>query len=406
MDQSQSLFSRLADLTGDALFAVNEAGAIEHWSPTAEKFIGDKGKAYTGAPLLKLLPKINPAALQNPTAYDIQSTLLRIEGRDDRQICVRLSEAPFCDGLHRIVTLREVNADAQFDDSAMRDQLDETRRLEAIGALSAGIAHEINTPIQFIGDNLAFLQDAAGQLYSAYKLLRSLYEAVGDDPTYTNYISAISDFDNVNNPQAIKDDVSDALTESIEGIEQVREIVLVMKDFAHPGSGEKDIGDLNKIINSVIKISRHRHRGVVAIELLLDKHLPAVECRRSQIQQVVLNLVLNSIDAIEEKGGQNHRIRIATEYDRDNIRVLISDTGPGVPASLREKIFDPFFTTKAVGKGTGQGLALAKDFIVNGHNGRLSLETTPGFATTFVIELPRYGDLDFTMEDKPHDAAA
>ena len=271
----------------------------------------------------------------------------------------------------------------------VEQQIDEARRLEAIGALSAGIAHEINTPIQFIGDNLDYLKDALQKIYESYNHYDALRAAVGRGGAYRDELQSIDDFNKSIDLVSLIQEIIAALQESRDGIRQVRDIVLLMKEFAHPGSGEKEETQLNKIIQNVVTLSRNRQKGVAEVELALAEDLPTVRCRHGQIQQVILNIFLNALDAIEEAKPAIGRVCIQTSFDEEYVRITISDNGPGVPKALKEKIFNPFFTTKPVGKGTGQGLALAKDCIVKGHEGRLKLIDVEGFTSTFLIKLPR-----------------
>ncbi len=267
-------------------------------------------------------------------------------------------------------------------------QISEARRLEAIGALSAGIAHEINTPIQFIGDNLDYLGEALGQAYGSYKRYEALRAAVKDDDRYTDLVAEVDAFNSSIGLADLTNEVMAALTESRDGIRQVRDIVLLMKEFAHPGAIEKEATNLNDIARNVATLCRNQQKGVAEIEFDLAEDLPLVQCRRGQVQQVVLNLVVNALGAVRDADAEQGRILIKTAWSGGRARLSVSDTGPGVPEELRQKIFDPFFTTKPVGKGTGQGLALAKDCIVKGHGGCLCLTDVDGFATTFLIDLP------------------
>ncbi|MEO0398950.1 MAG: HAMP domain-containing sensor histidine kinase [Pseudomonadota bacterium] len=229
------------------------------------------------------------------------------------------------------------------------DELDERQRIEAISALAGGIAHEINTPIQFISDNLIYLRNAVNDTSS---------------------------------------DMLEAIEESLEGVEQIRDIVVLMKDFASSGSGDVDRTDLNDIIQNVAKVCRGRDRDVFSIKMELDAALPMVQCRRAQIQQVITNILVNAIDAVEGYATGESSICIRSERIDDEVRICFSDRGPGISENIREKIFHPFFTTKPTGAGTGNGLSLAKDVVVKGHGGRLCLGKRNGYATTFVLALP------------------
>jgi len=277
---------------------------------------------------------------------------------------------------------------ARHEKKQMESQYDEARRLEAIGALSAGIAHEINTPIQYIGDNLGFLLDTMEKIHGSYLNYTALSQALKAHKNPKELIDIIDQYNSDIKLPLLIGDIDEAIRESLEGINQVRDIILLMKEFAHPGGSEQDEADINDTIKGVIKITTSRHKGAAEIELDLCNTLPNLICRRNQIRQVILNMVLNAVDAIEETQTQAGKIRIETRSDADSLYIIISDTGPGIPESLISKVFDPFFTTKPVGKGTGQGLALAKDFIVTGHNGDLRLIETEGFNTSFEISLP------------------
>ena len=271
----------------------------------------------------------------------------------------------------------------------VEQQIDEARRLEAIGALSAGIAHEINTPIQYIGDNLNYLQSALKQIYSSYQNYETLRQAALQDKELQSSLQAIETFNNEINLGSLIIEINNALRDSKEGIDQVRDIILLMREFAHPGTGDRDEADLNQIAHNVVSLCRNRHKNSAEIEFHLADDLPTIRCRRGQVQQVILNMVINALDAIDEANPETGRLRITTEHETNNVRIIVSDNGCGIPKELQEKIYAPFFTTKPVGKGTGQGLALAKDCIVKGHQGRLYLTELDGFKTNFVIELPR-----------------
>lgn len=309
-----------------------------------------------------------------------------------------------CNGKHAqthfVLFVRDITKElkAKKDLKRHEQQIDEARRLEAIGTLSAGIAHEINTPIQFIGDNLSFLGEALAKIHKSYDLYEGLKTQVASDPKHSELCDQINDFNDKVDLSNVISEVFNSVVESVEGIEQVRDIVLLMKEFVHPGTGGQELTDINGIIDGVIKISHNKFRNVAEPRLYLHPDLPKISCRRGQIQQVILNMVMNAIDAVEDHGHGSGLIGLATRYDDDYIHITISDTGPGVPEKLKEKIFDPFFTTKAVGKGTGQGLALAKDFVVAGHDGQLCLVDIDGYTTTFQISLPRHQSNNVPVE--------
>ncbi|WP_306251081.1 ATP-binding protein [Parvularcula sp. IMCC14364] len=310
---------------------------------------------------------------------------------------VRGYKGPVGSNIHYLLVFNDISTrlKAEKARTQMAQQIDEARRLEAIGALSSGIAHEINTPIQFIGDNLDYLVDGLGKIYKSYALYEALRKVVSGSGIldFTSEIQQINEYNSTICLESLVSEIGEALAESRDGIRQVRDIVLLMKDFAHPGTGDDDETDLNIVIENVIRICRSRHKTVADIKLELDENLPKILCRKGQVQQVLLNIVINAIDAVADTESGYGRIRIQTMSSENYVSVLISDTGAGIPDSLRQKIFDPFFTTKPVGKGTGQGLALAKDCIIKGHDGKLTLVDIPGYATTFLICLPIQNNL-------------
>ena len=183
-----------------------------------------------------------------------------------------------------------------------------------------------------------------------------------------------------------------ALEQSMDGLHRVANIVGAMKDFSHPSVGEKGLANLNEAIASTVTVATNEWKYVAEMETIFDPELPPVCCLRDEINQVVLNLIVNAAHAIDEVvvGGSTGKgtIRIETIYDDGWAEIRVSDTGYGIPESARARVFDPFFTTKAVGKGTGQGLAIAYSVIVEKHGGDISFETELGRGTTFIIRLP------------------
>lgn len=268
-------------------------------------------------------------------------------------------------------------------------QLAHKQKLESIGQLAAGIAHEINTPIQYIGDNGRFLQDAFRDLA---KLLESPEHPrpLPDAPT-TNPGAATPEAIDQDLRNYYRDEVPEALRQLLEGVDRVAAIVRAMKEFSHPGPLEKVPIDINRGIASTILVSSHEWKYVADITTDFDSDLPPVPCLAGEFNQVILNLIVNAVHAIADvvgDSGNKGQIHVSTRNMGDCAEIRVSDTGSGIPKSIQSKVFDPFFTTKAVGKGTGQGLALAHAVIVQKHKGTIHLESEPGQGTTFVIQLP------------------
>jgi signal transduction histidine kinase len=261
----------------------------------------------------------------------------------------------------------------------LEDNLRQAQKLEAIGQLAAGIAHEINTPTQYVGDNLRFLKESFGELDS---LLAQLVK-VGGAPA--SKLLGDADFD------YLKEEIPRALNQSLEGVDRVAKIVRAMKEFSHPAR-EKTATDLNRAIQSTITVASNEWKYVAEIEMDLDANLPAVHCSPAEFNQVVLNMVVNAAHAIGDvvgDGGKGKgKIKVKTRADGDWAVVEISDSGCGMPPHIQQRIFDPFFTTKEVGKGTGQGLAIAHNVVVDKHGGAIKVVSSPGKGTTFIIRLP------------------
>lgn len=271
----------------------------------------------------------------------------------------------------------------------LESQLRHAQKLEGIGQLAAGIAHEINTPTQFVTDNLTFLRDAWNSAYELVQRYRSVVRDAADQlPPGTaaqlQHAEQTSDLD------FIIAEVPRAIDQSLEGAQRVAKIVRAMKEFSHPDSAEKTATDLNQAIASTITVARNEWKYVSEVVKEFDKNLPAVVCYPGDINQVVLNLLVNAAHAIKEKisEGEKGQITVRTRMRGDRVEISVTDTGNGIPETIRGRVFDPFFTTKEVGKGTGQGLALAYTVVVKKHGGRIWFETEVGKGTSFFITLP------------------
>jgi PAS domain S-box-containing protein len=265
------------------------------------------------------------------------------------------------------------------------------QKLESVGQLASGIAHEINTPTQFVGDNIRFMQDAIADLFKLQKEQENLLKAARKsniDPAITARVEQALEEADVD---YLCEELPNAIEQSLEGISRVATIVRAMKNFAHPGKTEKAPADLNDAIRTTTTVAHNKWKYVAELELNLDENLPSVPCLVSEFNQVVLNLIVNASDAIGDRfAGKDQlgKIIISTSYNADHARVEVHDNGGGIPEKIRPRIFDPFFTTKEVGKGSGQGLAIAHSVIVTKHQGKLHVETEEGESTSFVIQLP------------------
>lgn len=272
----------------------------------------------------------------------------------------------------------------------MQMELAHAQKLEAIGHLAAGIAHEINTPIQFIGDNTRFIKRAFTDVLPLIDLSARIIR--GETLTGEELRASIRETLANTDVEFLKAEIPEAIGQSLDGLDRVAKIVRAMKSFSHPGSDEKIVSDINKIIEDTVTVSRNEWKYVADLNLDLTPNLPPVPCLPNQISQVFLNLIINAAHAIEQvvgtRGDAKGMINISTGRNNGSVEIKVADSGAGIPEAIRSKIFTPFFTTKPPGKGTGQGLAISLDVVSNKHGGALFFESDPGHGTCFTIRLP------------------
>ncbi|HBA85012.1 MAG TPA: hypothetical protein DCZ95_13035 [Verrucomicrobia bacterium] len=308
---------------------------------------------------------------------------------------ILLRGAPTLDDRFNVVGFSCVFTDLT-ERKKLEGQLLHSQKMESVGHLAAGIAHEINTPIQFVGDNLKFLQEAFRDFLLLLAQYRELKSHLKEDST--TLLESLAQGEEKLDVEYLRREVPKALEQSLDGMQRVSNIVRAMKEFSHPGETEKSSVDINHAIETTITIARNEWKYVAEIETRFDSSLPLVSCFPGDFNQVMLNLIVNSAQAIAEankdKPGQKGRIVIATQADNAVVEIRISDNGTGIPEDVRSKIFSPFFTTKEVGKGTGQGLSLAYNIIVKKHHGDIRFETQVGQGTTFVIRIPMAAEED------------
>lgn len=316
----------------------------------------------------------NPA--YPPPAIADGDTLALVASRRDEEIEEQRAQlASAIEELHRAQT-----------------RLLQAQKLESIGQLAAGIAHEINTPTQYVTDNTEFLSRSFAKLRDVVAASTELLAACREGAPPPELVARVGDVFRRGKLDYVMREAPRAIEQSLEGLRRVTAIVSAMKDFSHPSSGEKAPVDLNEAIASTVTVATNEWKYVADVETRLAEDLPAVYCLRDEINQVVLNLIVNAAHAIaavtDEGASGKGTITIATRRVRDEVEISVSDTGGGVPEEFRGRVFDPFFTTKPVGKGTGQGLAIAYSVVVEKHGGQISVETAPSGGARFVVRLP------------------
>ena len=275
------------------------------------------------------------------------------------------------------------------DRQAMEQEQRISSRLKSVGALAAGIAHEINTPMQFVSDSVYFLRMAVSELDVLWPELTQLVKestgAVDATGTIKRIEQALSHID----VDQLVVDANQSAERALEGIRRVTKIIRAMREFAHPDNGEHTKVDLNNALETTLTVCKNVYKEIADVETDFGQ-LPSVLCQYGEVNQVFLNIIVNAAHAIEaaNRDGVKGLIRISTAVEDDYAVIRIQDNGTGIPESVKARIFDPFFTTKEVGKGTGQGLAIVQSVIVARHHGRITVDSEVGKGTTFTLRLP------------------
>ena len=330
-----------------------------------------------------------------------QRTIAALMRRVEKQ--VTSGETAFA-ALQQNSALEQVVAERTRELEARRQDLQETlanlrrtqsellqaQKLESVGRLAAGIAHEINTPVQFVNDNVHFLQEAFRDLVGLLEKHRQLRTAAVTGQASAELLREVDEAESAADLGYLLENVPKALARSIEGVERVASIVRSLKEFAHPEGKGRAQADLNRALASTLTIARNEYKYLAEVETDYGE-LPPVSCFVGQLNQVFLNVIVNAAHAIEEAlqgKGQLGLIRVETRREGDSVRISISDTGTGMSREVQEHVFDPFFTTKAVGKGTGQGLAISRSVVADKHGGTLTFDSEVGRGTTFHIRIP------------------
>jgi PAS domain S-box-containing protein len=336
------------------------------------------------------------------TGTPVRNFAYEVTLKDGRKKYMELSASLIRDENGRPVGFRGIARDVT-EQKLIEMQMAQSRKLEAIGQLAAGIAHEINTPIQYVGDNTRFLKEAFDDLNHVLNSYDKLRKAIRCGEDIRNILDEIEEVQEEISLDYLVEEIPKAIAQTLEGVERVSGIVRSMKEFSHPGTESRTTLDLNRALSNTLTITRNEWKYVADVETDFDPMLPPVPCHPGEINQVFLNIIVNSAHAIREGLGGDQkkkgRIRVETKRNGSWVEVRISDTGPGIPQDIRDRIFDPFFTTKDVGVGAGQGLAIAYDVVTNKHKGSITFESEPGRGTTFIVRLPIDGAEDLEPQE-------
>jgi PAS domain S-box-containing protein len=317
---------------------------------------------------------------------------------DGEQIWLRASSTVLAQGpdgpqLQGLVFDITEAMDAQTEHHLMEAELRLAQKLEAVGQLAAGIAHEINTPVQFVGDTVSFLQEAFGDLMALQPAQAAVNRAAAAGPVPAELLEQVRKAEAHADLEYLRERVPAAFERATDGLGRVAAIVGAMREFAHPPTTEQHEFDLNDALRNTLIVAANAFKYIADVTTDFGP-LPPVMCNGGDMHQVFINLIVNAAHAIEDEvseSGERGTIAIQTRHEGEHVLVSIRDTGGGIPADVAERIFDPFFTTKDVGRGTGQGLAIARTMVVERHGGTLTFESDPGGGTTFHVRLPVAG---------------
>ena len=379
----------------DGLLIINSTGSIVSVNNTAQTMFNMSRSAMTKLKIEELIPTITYSKLVDDVIlFDnlLSGQTILIEGKkengDTFPIEAHFSKMTLVIDFQIMLScvIRDITERVQLE-----KQLNQASKLESIGQLAAGIAHEINTPTQYVTDNTTFLDTAFISCLDVIQLCQKLSKKSVEDISEHD-LTKIRMLIDETDIEFILEEVPSAITQSLEGLHRISTIVKAMKSFSHPSKGEMQLTSIPEAIETTVTVARNEWRYIAELEMKFDDNLPQIMCIRDELNQAFLNVIVNAAHAIEDSKTnaeqQNGKIVITVSKHESDIIIKITDNGKGMPAEVRERIFDPFFTTKTVGQGTGQGLSLAYSVIVDQHNGEIDAHSELGVGTTFVISLP------------------
>ncbi|MGA7684328.1 MAG: ATP-binding protein [Terriglobales bacterium] len=378
------------------LIGLDSQGRITRWNLTATNTFGIDDSSVQGRPIEDCgIRWLHP---------DIKAEITRWLGTETSYRCDNLPYER--EGETRLLGLYVLRILAERDEPTgfiitgadvtermgLELQLRQAQKLEGIGQLAAGIAHEINTPTQFVGHSIRFLKDSWGSIAEFLNFCGTMQAECASGSVSPEHLQQFCELHQKCDLEYLLKHIPEAIDNSLEGVSRVAKIVKGFKEFSHPGSEGKRVINLNQAIETTISVAKHEWKYCADVVTAFDADLPLVPCLAGEFNQVILNLIINSAHAIgnvvEKNGKGKGTITISTRREGEWARIAVADTGAGIPVEIRSRVFEPFFTTKEVGKGTGQGLALAHAAIVNRHQGQLWFESEMGQGTTFFIRLP------------------
>lgn len=382
-----SQLNTILNTAASAIITIDKTGTVLNFNQAAEHIFGYSVDEIIGKNVSSLMPANIAAEHDGYLQRYLDTKIPTIIGKR-REVEAQRKNGEIFPAFLRVNPMiidDELFFSGVIDDisetKTLQAQLGQAQKLEAIGQLASGVAHEINTPIQYIGDNLSALCDNFADIMAYQKALNDLA-----DEALKPQLQALADRYDLT---FILEDSPKAIKQALEGVERVAEIVKAMKTFSHVEQSQtKQAINLHEALKSALTISRNSYKYVAEIETDFSAEVGSIECYASELNQVFLNLIINAAHAIEEKRAGMGLIRIVTRKQDEMVEILIQDNGVGIPVEIQERVFNLFFTTKEIGKGTGQGLSLSHSIVVEKHHGKLFFESNAGVGTTFHIQLP------------------
>ncbi len=399
-EQAQAFRSVIMDDMAEGLYTVDGDGKLTSMNRAGSEMLGWAEKDLLGASVHAVMhaapwhgtpqPEgecpLLPARTAGQSVHTVDETFVRRDGSTFEVAC---SVAPLDTGgglPGAVVTFRDMTEARRAELETRHDQ-----KLESLGRLSAGLAHEINTPIQFVGDNTRFLADAYQDMLDLLLVYRECMAPALGEVQWAERTRRAQEAEAKADLEYLAVEIPAAVSQSLEGVERVASLVRAMKSFSYKDTTEQSYADLNEAIRTTLTVARNEVKYVADVELDLGE-LPDVLCHLGDLNQVFLNLLVNAADALKDK-TERGEIRISSRVEGNTAMISFADNGTGIPSDIQQSIFEPFFTTKEVGKGTGQGLALARA-VLEKHHGSIEVRSVVGEGTEFILRLPIAGKQD------------
>ena len=387
--EAEERLQALVEHSSDLIVVLGEDGTVEYEAGSVEAVLGAQPGTLRGRKLSEWVEEADHEQLLSlcQTNDEREGEVRMRRGDGELRSCVvRATSLRHHPGWKAVVLhIWDVS-----DRKKLERELRLAQKLEAVGQLSAGIAHEINTPIQFVSDTNRFLDNAFADLQVVLDAYAELLAAEQQGAVTPELVRRVEEAEEIADVEYLRTRIPEAFVRSFDGIQRVAKIVAAMRAFAHPPVPERSLVDINDSVQNTLIVATNEYRYVADVVTELGE-VPLVECNGSDLNQVLLNLIINAADAIAEVVGQSDdrgRIVVRTQSEGDDVLISISDSGAGIPEEIADRVFDPFFTTREVGRGTGQGLTVSRSLVVERHHGTLTFETRAGKGTTFTIRLP------------------